>query len=199
MLRYSVENNLLAGLPRLVPAFIDARLGRLRADGVDAIEIVRTLLHPLDPAAHPAAPVEILLPLLRAVLHPSQPDADPDRLMVLVATRLTDPDSALSADAIAALFEDLDRALELGQIDLLGVVRDLLDNTALWQSGAHLLADEQLIAHLRPNATGDDATGWLRDLIERGVLARMLDWVAALLRQVSDLGLLDLPESSPLP
>lgn len=192
LLEYSVENDMLSGILDIVPVFLDDRLGRLRPEAWDAIGALRLLAHPLDVDGVEVVPVEVLLPIVRDMLHPSSPDADLDVVTVMLASRINDPESALSVDQLIGLLEDVDTILKLEPIDLLGVARDLLDDRELWRAAIHVLADEELVAILRPAPAGGDATWWLRDLIARGVVDRMLDWVAAILEQVADLGLLDI-------
>lgn len=198
LLRFSVERDLLAGLPDLLRVFIDSRLGRVRADGWDALELVRTLLRPLDVEGTEVVPLDVPLGLMGDLLDPDDREADLDRLTVIVAERMVSADSALSVDAISALFTDLGTALALEHIDLLAVVTDLLDNTDLWRAGLHLGADRDLLALLRPDQSDPalpprDAPAWLRDLIARGLLDRILDWTAGLLGQLGDIGLIDVP------
>lgn len=190
MLRYSVENDLLSGVLDIIPVFLDDRLGRLRPEGWDALGAVRLLLHPIDVDGVQVEPLDVLLPLVRDVLTNQQVDLD--ELTVLLASRLVNEDSALSVDSLLGLLDDVDTILQLQPIDLLATVRDLLDDRELWRAAIHVLADEQLTAILRPAAAGGDSTWWLRDLIARGVVDRMLDWVARILEQVADLGLLDI-------
>ncbi|HMV66791.1 MAG TPA: hypothetical protein PKA64_08070, partial [Myxococcota bacterium] len=195
LLEYSVEHDSLAAILDIVPVFLDDRLGRLRPEAWDAVGALRLLTHPLDVDGVQVTPLEVLLPLLRDMLHPSSPDADLDALTVMLASRMVDDTSALSVDNLLGLLDDLDTILQLEPIDLVATARDLLDDRDLWRAAIHVLADEQLTALLRPAPAGGDATWWLRDLIERQVVDRMLDWVAAILEQVADLGLLDITDS----
>ncbi len=191
LLRFTVERDLLTPVIDMVPAFIEDTFGRLRPAGEDAVALVRLLTEPLDDGGAAVVPLEVLLPLGRLLLSPPVPDADLDFLMGQLGLRLNDPASALSVDAIVALFEGLITTVDVEDIDLVELVTKLLDDTELWQGALHVLADPELIALLRPDPRGGDATWWLRDLIERDVLGRLMDFLAGILSGLADLGLLD--------
>jgi hypothetical protein len=187
LLAFTVEQDLLDGLPKLVPVFLQSDLGQLQPAGRDALELVRLLLGPEDAQG----PLDVLLPFGRVLLDPPNPDADLDVLLVLFAQRIDDPASALSIDNLVGLIDGLLAAVDAGTIDPLPFLRDLLDARDIWLGGAELLADEQLIGLLRPDDGGGDAPWWLRDLIERGVVDRILSFLAGILDGLTDLGLLD--------
>jgi hypothetical protein len=193
MLRWAVENDLVDEIVRLARPLTQPRLGRLSPAGHDALYAVRLLLREHDVDGVPVTPLAALAPLGRALLSPASPDADLDFVLTTFAVRLADEGSALHADALADLFGQLSDALPAHGLDLVALVQDLLAEEPLWTSTLHVLAAEDLIALLRPDPRGGDATGWLRELITTGLVDRMLTWFAAIVHQLIDIGLLDAP------
>lgn len=191
LLRFTVERDLLTRLVDVVPAFVHESFGTLRPAGEDALEIVLWLFARSGEREEFPAPIDVLLPLVETMLSPTRPAADLDRLLAELVVRLDDPESAFSLDHLGELLDGLQAAAEIESIDLIGLVQELLDDEPLWTSGLHLLADPELIERLQPDPAGGDTTWWLRDLIERQVVDRLLTFTSTVLKGLQNLGLLD--------
>ncbi len=122
-------------------------------------------------------------PLVQSLLRPGNPAADLDPLLAEVTALLlsTSPDEPLSWDNLMALWEEFQPLLEEHPVDLLVLVREVLDDPALLGDALHLLADARFLDLLAPDPEGGDLLGWMDDLIVRGVFDRILDFARNLI------------------
>lgn len=177
----------------LVPVFINTELGTLRPPAEDAVDLLLFFLSPWDPEGDGTEilPIAVPLDLARAALRPDWPNADLDFLLGAATEALLDEESPLSLDNLMGIMDDLSAAMGQQDIDLVETARTVLDNEDLWMAGITLASDPGLIDLLTPLRGRPGAAWYLYDLIDRGVVGRMLALAQRSLELLMDKGFLE--------
>jgi hypothetical protein len=186
--RISLEHGMLEDTLALFPVFVHVERGTLSRAGRDGLALLRFFLSEqvYDARFPERRVVPLLVPreLLLRLLSPEYPDADLDRVLWTLGSLLGEEEGPLSAASLSALLDELAEAVDAEPIDPMATARRLLENEALWSAALRLGADPVLMDLLCPAPDRRGATWFLRDLITRGLLGRVLDVVAAILEEL---------------
>lgn len=185
------DENMLERNLELVPVFIDTDAGVLSPEGEDAIALAQFAIGPWSEGGPEVVPILVPIDVLFDVLDPEDELADLDALIGVISPLLTDDSSHLSLDNLQALGEvfqaNFVEPADQEPIDWMEQTKEVLDNEELWMSALHLGADEEMATLLSPAPEVHGAPWFLYDLIERGVVARLLSFSAGLLDMLDGL------------
>ncbi len=198
--RISLENGLLDHTLAYFPLFIHEDLGTLSNLADQSLELLRFFMEPwaYDTQQPDRTVVPLLLPrdLLLRMLDPQSSLADPDYLLGWGAQLLQDETSSFYLDDIQNIVESLQELSQQESMDPEQALRDFLGDEALRTAALRLGADVELLDLLTPADNVRGAPWYLYDLVQRGLLARLLDYAAALLDMLVDQGWLEPWEDS---
>jgi hypothetical protein len=185
----SLERGLLERNLNLFPVFVNATDGEFTPEGEDAFALATFAINPWsEDGGAEVVPLLVPRPLIVRTLRPERPVADLDWLLGALLPRVLDPSSALSLEQLDALMLNFDEAqpADAEPVDLLAEARTILDNEALWMAGLRLGADWTLMELVSPTAEDGGPLGYLYDLVNRGVLDRVLGLAADVMDMLND-------------
>ncbi|MCB9745224.1 MAG: hypothetical protein H6740_21765 [Alphaproteobacteria bacterium] len=180
----SLETQQLEMTLETVNVYIDLDAGRLTEAGQQAVHVAQWAIEPLQDGGPEVIPALVPRDVLLGILD-SPAAAQIDWFMGNITTLMlgeAEPESGLTLDNIEALQATLEEhVVPQEELDLVAEVRDILDNEPLWMAGLRLGADAELMTLLTPGSGREGAPWYLYDLIERGVLDRVLAFASTVL------------------
>ncbi|MCB9741869.1 MAG: hypothetical protein H6741_23625 [Alphaproteobacteria bacterium] len=181
MSRVSLDANTLPDTLDLLPTFIDMNTGALTLEGGDAMALARWAVTatPHDVGGS-YAPLEIPQQVAVGLLSDTGFVQDLDWIQRHVADAMTSEGNPLSISRLLELKRAMIEHVPEADVDPLVEAESLLANEALWTAGLRLGADARLGELLSPEE-GTGGPWYLYDLIQRGVLDRVLSFVTTLL------------------
>lgn len=196
--RISLEHGMLDDTLALFPVLVHEDTGLLTRSGKKALGLIRFFIEPwhYDPVWTERSIVPILVPraFLLQMISPEYPEADLDRALATIGDLLLDKHSGFEVQALKGLLTELQETMGQEEINIEDLVRRTLENEDLWISALRLARNPELMDLLTPAQDRRGAPWFLYDLIERGMVGRMLEFVAGILDMLIDEGIID-PDS----